>query len=284
MSRKIVVVYNKKSGSALSARKLRQLFETAGFDVLRMIAISDTLTQDLSTYIKKGSWIAAVGGDGTVSAVASQLVGSKAVLVPIPGGTLNNFTKDLGVDQDIERAVSRAATSEVKTVDIASVNGTYFLNNSSIGVYPRSLVVRESMQEHVGKWPAAIYGIIRTLVRFRTYNVTVDDRSVVTPFVFVGNNDYRLDRAGLGNRTSLDSGQLCVYVVNSPRRWALFRLFVRSLFGTLRADKELLLYRTSSLTIESARRRMHVSHDGEISIMNLPLHYEVHAGKLHVAS
>lgn len=284
MNRKIVVVYNQKSGSALPARKLRKLFEAVGFDVLRMIAISDTLARDLSSYIKKGLWIAAVGGDGTVSAVASHLVGSKAVLVPIPGGTLNNFTKDLGVDQDIEQAVSHASVNKAKTIDIASVNGTYFLNNSSIGVYPRSLVVRESMQDHVGKWPAAIYGVIRTLVRFRTYNVTVDDRSVVTPFVFVGNNDYKLDHASLGNRTRLDGGKLCVYVVNSPRRLALFRMFVRSLFGTLRADKELLLYPASSLTIESARSRMHVSHDGEISTMNLPLHYKVHAGKLRIVA
>lgn len=284
MRHQIVVVYNQKSGSALPARDLRALFKSAGFEVLKMIAVSKTLPNDVAPYIRKGMRIAAVGGDGTISAVSSMVAGTSAVLVPIPGGTLNNFTKDLGVQQTIEQAVNDAAKGKVKNIDVASVNDIYFVNNSSIGVYPRSLVIRGSIQGRLGKWPAAMMGIAKVLIRYRTYRVTIDGKSVTTPFVFVGNNDYKLELAGLGNRTKLDGGKMCVYIVNSSRRWSLVRMFVKSLFGAVRADKELIMYRTSSLTIESRPHKMHVSHDGEISTLALPLRYELHAGSLKVVT
>ena len=282
MKRQIIVVYNRKSGSALPARELRALFASAGFDIVKTLPVSDSLRRQLAPYIEMGTYIAAVGGDGTISTVAGLVAGTEATLVPIPGGTLNNFTKDLGIEQDVEKAIHAAARGNIKHIDIASVNGNYFVNNSSIGVYPRSLVVRESMQRRLGKWPAALYGIARTLVRFRTYGVTIDGKSIRTPFVFIGNNDYRLDRAGLGNRSRLDSGKLCVYVVDSVKQWSLVRLFVKSLLGTLRADHELILYSSTSLTVESKRRRMHVAYDGEVATCTPTLTYELHAGKLKI--
>ena len=105
-----------------------------------------------------------------------------------------------------------------------------------------------------------------------------------TPFVFVGNNKYHLEKAGLSNRTKLDAGVLSVYAVNSDRRWALFRIFFRSLFGIRRSDKELITYHTKELIIETSRRRMHVSRDGELDTCTPPLKYEIHTGALRVVT
>ena len=49
--------------------------------------------------------IVAAGGDGTVSAVASALVGTQAALGVLPLGTLNHFAKDVGIPLDLDAAV-----------------------------------------------------------------------------------------------------------------------------------------------------------------------------------
>lgn len=285
MSRDIVVVHNQRSGSALSAEQLQKLFEDAGFRVVQMIAIGSSLERDLSSHIQNGAWIAAVGGDGTISAVTGYVANTGAVLVPLPGGTLNNFTKDLGIDQDLGRAIAAAYKGAPIRVDVASVNDHYFVNNSSIGVYPYSLKVRERTERTFGKWPAALYGICKAIVRFRTYRVTLAGQTIVTPFVFVGNNDYKLDTNVIDGRASLTGGELSVYAVRTARRWGLARLFTAALTGSLDATKELVVYHATELTIATKKhRKLHVSRDGEVMTLSPPLLYKLHAGALTVVA
>src|SRR4029078_12816418 len=43
------------------------------------------------------------GGDGTISAAASALVGTDTKLGILPLGTLNHFARDLGIPNDLDR-------------------------------------------------------------------------------------------------------------------------------------------------------------------------------------
>src|SRR5690348_1679442 len=57
-------------------------------------------------YAERGyGTIVAAGGDGTVSAVASALVGTEAALGILPLGTLNHFAKDSGIPLSLDAAV-----------------------------------------------------------------------------------------------------------------------------------------------------------------------------------
>src|SRR5512141_1186512 len=46
------------------------------------------------------------GGDGTVSAAASMLVGATRPLGVVPTGTRNNFARDLGLPLDLDAALA----------------------------------------------------------------------------------------------------------------------------------------------------------------------------------
>ena len=163
MKRRIMLVHNQQSGSSVSPRQLRSYFIHAGYEVTSMVAVSSSLAGRIERALHHDPSlaVAAVGGDGTISAVAGILSGTDTPLIPIPGGTLNNFSKDLGISQDLEEAIRQAATAPIRQIDTAEVNGTIFLNNSSIGLYPLSLRTREVAQQKLGKWPAALYGVIK---------------------------------------------------------------------------------------------------------------------------
>lgn len=279
---KLVVVDNPKSGSAVSRRDLKKMFTAAGIEVTAFVPVGDRLQQKLTPHIKRGTLIAALGGDGTISAVAGLVTGSKATLVPLPGGTLNHFTKDVNVDQDLEKAIAHLLKAKVKKLDIASVNDTYFINNSSLGLYPQSLATRERAEDRLGKWPAAVVGTLRALVQFHHYHLTIKGRDYVTPFVFVGNNDYRVTEYGTTDRTRLDAGQLSVAIVRSHRRRHLLKIFCMALIGRLHSAKEFEHFTTERLEIKTSRRKLNISHDGELSRLSSPIVYTIHPGKLRV--
>lgn len=283
MSLTVTIVYNPTSGSAPGLAELRKLCAQHDVSVAAAITIGLDLKKRLMPHIKRAATIMAVGGDGTLGAVAGLMAGTKAVLIPLPGGSLNNFTKDLGIDQDIEQAFARAITAKIRRIDIAEVNGTYFVNNSGIGIYPRSLRARERFEDQFGKWPAAFIAAIRTLVRYRNYHVRIGSTEYTTPFIFIGNNEYLVDAAGLPNRTRLDGGKLSVMIATSTTRVGIIKLFFAAATGRLHHEASLEAFTAAKLTIGSRNHRhVNVSHDGEVSRLTMPLQYTLHKGALRI--
>lgn len=278
---KIVVVYNPKSGSALPKRELKKLFNKADLDVLQFIDVTKDFDKTIKPYINKRSVIiAGYGGDGTLNSVATKLHGTTSVFAPLPGGTLNHFTKDLGVNQDLEVAILKLPKAKKRQVDTASVNGELFLNNSSIGLYPSSLAVRSKTEDKLGKWPAALYASIRALIRFKLYTVKIGNKTYTTPFIFVGNNHY--DANSLLARKSINKGKLSVHMVHTGSRWPLIKIVVLALIGKVTQVDEFVSSDTNSVQLNVRKKRVRVSFDGEHALLDPPITYKIHKQSLTV--
>lgn len=232
--------------------------------------------------------VVAAGGDGTVNAVASALAGTTAILGVLPAGTLNHFARDVKLPADLSDAVKTVVNGRAVQVDAAEVNGHVFVNNSSIGVYPNAVALREQLrQAGYRKWTAMAIAAWRV---FRTYRglhvqVSVNGRAISTrtPFVFVGNNEYTIEGLKVGARDHLTSGQLFVYLAPQIHTRELPRLVLRSLFGYADTDGASEIIPTTELTITSTRlRRLMVALDGETVAMDLPLRYKARPGALRV--
>jgi diacylglycerol kinase family enzyme len=233
--------------------------------------------------------VVAGGGDGTVNAVASELVGTDKTLGVLPLGTLNHFAKDLRIPLDLEGAARNIIEGEVVRVDVGEVNGRIFINNSSLGLYPSIVRHREKQQERLGrgKWFAALWATVEVFRRYPLFGVrlSADDGQEFrrrTPFVFIGNNEYQMDTFNLGARSCLDAGHLSLHLTRDIGRWGLVRLAASALFGRLRESKDFDALCTREVWIETRRTRLRVATDGEVTIMRSPLHYRVRPGALRV--
>ncbi len=231
--------------------------------------------------------IVAGGGDGTVSAVAGVLAGTRKTLGVLPLGTLNHFAKDLQLPLDIDGAMETIMAGRTVQVDVVEVNGRTFINNSSLGLYPRIVKEREKQQQlGWGKWPAFVWAAITVLRRYPLLNVrlSLDGKQLArrTPFVFIGNNEYEMEGFNIGRRACLDKGELSLYITHRTGRLGLLRLAVRALLGGLRNERDFTALRTREIWIETHHRRLHVAFDGETTIMVPPLHYRVRPGALRV--
>ena len=183
--------------------------------------------------------VAALGGDGTVNAVAAALAGTSTPLLVLPAGTLNHFARDLGVPLDPAEAALLVRDGVRRQVDVGEVNGRVFVNNSSIGAYPLTVALRERLQDEGGggKWTAMTRAAARTFRRYPTMRVRLagDDGELAleTPFVFVGNNVYADRGLGAPQRERLDAGCLGVLTVRATTRRAALRVAALGALGRL---------------------------------------------------
>jgi diacylglycerol kinase family enzyme len=291
-SRSTKVIINARSGFSDKEEVRRQLSEV--FSASRVTA-NISLARDgaevteLARAAARDDWsmIVAGGGDGTINAVASAVTGTGKVLGILPLGTLNHFARDLKIPNDLEAAAQIIIGGRAINVDVGEVNGHIFLNNSSLGLYPIIVHEREKKQRlGSGKWPAFLWAAVAALRRypFLDIRLSADGKEFRrrTPFVFIGNNEYAMEKLDIGLRDCLDRGQLSLYMTHRTGRWGLVRLALRALLGRLREDKDFLAMCTSEVMIETRRKRLRVAFDGEVDVMEVPLRYRVRPGALRV--
>ena len=181
-SRLVTVILNRTAGAekegALRGR-LVEILKEHGIQVeIRVVQGGSEITKLVKSAVRNGSFaVAAGGGDGTVSAVASGLIDSECALGVLPVGTFNHFAKDLRIPLDVERAAQTIATGEIRRVDVGEVNGRIFVNNSSLGLYPSMVHGREQGQRlGRGKWIALFWATLAVLRRCPLLSVRLTSR------------------------------------------------------------------------------------------------------------
>ncbi len=232
--------------------------------------------------------VVAAGGDGTVSAVASGLVGTAMPMAVLPLGTLNHFARDLGMPTELADATAAIAAGTAKPIDVAEVNGRVFVNNSSIGLYAETVTERDKQQRRTGqgKWRAMAHAVWRVLRAFPLLRLTIDVTGRTyrgrVPIVFVGNNEYTVGPRQLGHRTNLDHGVLGVYIAKSRSPLKLIWMSLRAIFGRRSALADFEVRTDTAVRIDVHRHKVRVAVDGEVVEMRSPLDYRIRAGALRV--
>lgn len=232
--------------------------------------------------------IVAAGGDGTINAVASRLLGRDATLGVLPLGTLNHFARDIGIPTDLDGAARVIAQGHRVATDVGDVNGRCFLNNSSLGLYPRIVSEREHAQRHLGlgKWPALARATWHALRHPSSFNavVRIDGQDIErrTPFIFVGNNCYVLEGFGLGRRTCLDDGVLSLNVLRPKSTLGFLWLGLRSLLGLGSHAGDFDQFETEGFEVRAQCGDDEVAVDGEVACMSSPMRYRIRKRALQV--
>ena len=289
------MLLNASSGTAAGAdaahpalAQVREAFAAAGLRVRVVIGSGDRLAGLARAAVTRGErLIIAGGGDGTIGSVASMLVGTDATLGVLPLGTLNHFAKDLGIPRDVPEAVAVIAAGHTRNVDVGDVNGHVFINNSSLGLYPSLVYQRGKRQEQGrGKWVAFAIAVGRVWRQYRRVRVVVHteqgSRTIRTPFVFVGNNKYKLEGVRIGARDRVDGAHLHVAMAPGMTRGEMVRVLGRALLGRLDDVDHFDTLVTGEVTIGAWRRHLPVALDGEIALLRTPLRYRVRPGALRV--
>jgi diacylglycerol kinase family enzyme len=292
--KRVPVILNRGGGTLAAnpaiADDAREALAGAGIGADIEMVEGDECEVRFKAIVERGDRLLIVGGgDGTISAAASALVGSKTTLGILPLGTLNHFARDLDIPDNLQEAAELIARGTERRVDVGELNGRTFINNSAIGLYPLMVVDRDVQRRRLGrsKRLAMIVASFRTLARFNRHRLTLtinDEHTgrVDTPLLFVGNNGYRIDIGAPGRRERLDEGELCVLVMRKKTRRGFLAASLRAFFSRGRSDDMVRLEGVERLRVSASASQLVVSLDGEVISSSTPLDYRIRKRSLSV--
>jgi diacylglycerol kinase family enzyme/membrane-associated phospholipid phosphatase len=218
----------------------------------------------LGTAAREGARALGVaGGDGSVAAAAAVALEHGLPLAVIPAGTLNHFARDVGLftPQD---AVDAVLAGEAVAVDVAEVNGTPFLNTSSIGAYPDMVRRRDRLSGRLGKWLALTVAAAQVMRTGTPVELDVDGRRLRVWILFVGNCVYTPRGLSPAWRPRLEDGLLDVQYLRADLRFGRTRAVLATLLGVSEHSRSYGKAQARELTVVSRSGPQRVAFDGEM--------------------
>lgn len=178
-------------------------------------------TQLAREAVKSGcSAIVGVGGDGTLSEIASGLTARAVPLYFVPCGTGNDFARMLHLPSDPVAAMAAQLDGEDCRLDMGMVNGHGFLNVAGTG-FDVEVLKEVTGYKHLGKGLLPyVMGLIAALRKFRSFKaeLTLDTGEVLTEaftIISFGNGRYFGGGMKVAPYADLQDGLMDVMIIRS---------------------------------------------------------------------
>ena len=161
---RIAIVWNPLAGGAdeVSAESVATRIGELLGDAVDIFHVSDEANAGACARaaLQQGARVVvAAGGDGTVSGVAAELLGSTAVLGVLPLGTSNSFATAVGIPVELDTALAALGSSDRVTLDAATVRSTAgertMILHCMIGFHAE--VIAQTSTESKRRWGVLAY-------------------------------------------------------------------------------------------------------------------------------
>ncbi|WP_050614461.1 diacylglycerol/lipid kinase family protein [Bacillus testis] len=218
-----------------------------------------------------------LGGDGTVHECINGLAGLKKrpVVGILPGGTCNDFSRELNISQNIEEAAKEMLAGEIREIDIGQVDGRYFLNFLGLGLIADTSTNIDSGQKNMLGKVSYFLSAIKTVKQADTFTFKMeyDGEMIVDEavLILVGNGRYIGTYRMPFKKIDSSDGKLDIVIVKNSN----LAVFKDILFGNEyeepheRTDRDIIYLQARSIKIETSEEK-DIDTDGEI-YMKTPL-------------
>lgn len=287
------IVMNSRSGSgqAVETREImRSVLRSAGqahefISIERPQDLPQVAAQAARKAYEQGGFLVAVGGDGTINAVAQAALSRDLALGIVPQGTFNYSSRAHDIPLDTEQATRALLDARLAPMQVGKVNDRIFLVNASVGLYPQALEQREAAEAQFGrKRSVALWSGLRSLLQeHRQLSLEIEcdaARELVrTPTLFIGNNPLQLERVGLPESNDVQQHRLAAVIVETHRPAELLWLALRGALGTLGEAGNVRNFAFTRMQVSPwlryGTRSIKVAIDGEVIRMRPPLGFSV---------
>jgi len=211
--------------------------------------------------------VVAIGGDGTINLVASQLVNKNIMFGLIPSGSANGLAYNLNISDDPEKALMNIIGGKTRPIDVIRINDTHIcLHLADVGVNAR-LVKRF---EKEGSKGFAGYGkqlgkeifSKKRIFRFELNSPGIQEKMKAEMLVLANARSFGTG-AQINPQGDMDDGKFEIVIIK-PYPWWYMITFAFSFFtGRLDRLKHVKVFSTDRAQIEF-KKPMDVQVDGEL--------------------
>ena len=171
----------------------------------------------------------------------------------LPVGTANDFSKFLGMSSDVEEACKQILSSEVKSVDLGSINDKYFVNVASTGLFTDvSQKTDVNLKNTIGKLAYYLKGL-EELPNFRKLHVNISSKEVEFEgemYLLLVFNGATAGNFNLAMRADACDGLLDIIMFKAVQIYELLPLFIKVLKGEHLDSNKVLYFKTDYLKVE----------------------------------
>lgn len=216
------------------------------------------LNKVISEAIAQGiTMIVVCGGDGTVESVARALLGKKAVLGIIPGGTANNVALSLNIPKDIPSAIALLRDGRRSKIDIgmASVGDvvTPLIEVCSVGLFSTLYASADDIQHgdlgKVGDFVTKVLATPPSEIHF-----TLNNKKEVQKLghiVLITNMPYIGRNLQVGALNSFNDGLLDVLFFADLNKLDILGSLMKGIGPDTEEDPRIQRYKVRKITIET---------------------------------
>jgi undecaprenyl-diphosphatase len=258
--RGLVIAVNPHAGSAREdlVDSLREAFPDAA-----IVTTNGSLTDEARARCGPDTIaIVAAGGDGTINSLSNVAMERGVPLGVIPAGTLNHLARDLGLE-DVDAGIDAIKKGRLAQIDVGIIAEQPFLNTASFGAYAEFVDRRESLEEKLGKWPAASVALVEMVRHNSPVRIEIDGRPMSIWAIFIGNGPYAPQGFVPVRRTALDDGRLDVRVLRADQSYPRLRPLVAERLRGMKRLSSLETWFADRVEVRSLEGPLRLAHDGE---------------------
>jgi YegS/Rv2252/BmrU family lipid kinase len=268
-------ILNPVAGTS-DAEKIRSVFEKACSRFHWQSKIYETkegddLSRLVNRAIEDGCDVVMVsGGDGTVSEVASALVGKSLPLAIIPTGTGNLLARQLLLPLQLEKIFLYIADQPDSVFLTAmQIGERYYVLNASVG-FSSTLIQNTTREDKQRLGMLAYFWTgLSVLIGFQPYrfNLLVDGShySIRASEVFIS-DQYLLKDVGLlkSLETQMEKGRLVVFAIKARAFWDYLLLIGDVVFGNSRHSHHIKVFQVENQIEIKTKRPLVMQADGGV--------------------
>jgi YegS/Rv2252/BmrU family lipid kinase len=242
--KKILFITNPISGGHRKAKIMRsipKLLDKNRFD----ISMVHTKHAGHATEIAKKAVeqevdiVVAVGGDGTINEVASQLVNTNTTLAIVPYGSGNGLARDLGIPLHYKKAIRKINSLETKKIDVGVCNNQYFFSLAGIGFDARVAYDfnRRKKRKFLGYARAIFSGYFFS--EDQQYEIELENEKITDTFFFItiANCSQWGYNVKVAPDAKLDNGIFVVNLCKKPPFLPIALFVIKVLSGNINTSK-----------------------------------------------
>jgi diacylglycerol kinase (ATP) len=233
--------------------------------------------------------IIVLGGDGTVNEVVNGILAPGRRQIPrigiIPSGSSNDFSKSLGIAQQLQEACRIIMNGKIRYVDVGQAGTHYFCMASALGLFADISAESVHMRRLSGslRYIAAGLGVIRKMTSGWEMDIRADGRRFRGTYgVLLVSNTPRFGGLTLVPEAKCDDGVLDCLLIEMPKKLEALSLIPVVLRNGLVRHKKVTTFQAKTLSVSLDPGAL-LSNDGEVYPNRFEnIDYRVFPGRLQI--